>query len=80
MKLWHLDVKNYDNARWTWDCSYGYVVRAGSAAAARKLAASRAGDEKDEGYNPWLDPKQTTCKELKSSGKEEIIIQDFLSG
>lgn len=84
MKLWHLQVKDNrsTNSRWGWDCAYAFVIRAKSSAAARRLAASRAGDEKDResGHNPWLDPKATTCEVLTLNGEEELIIRDFLAG
>jgi len=71
-----------------YDKAFGFIVEAGSAQEARSLASKDAGceaeEEWDENYerlisenNPWLNPKQSTCKELKVSNKPMVIMRDF---
>ncbi len=66
-----------DMKRWTWDCAYGFVVRAENEEAARALAADEAGDE---GGDAWSDPKFTTCERLEDNGEAEVVIRDFCAG
>ncbi len=66
-----------DMKRWTWDCSYGFVVRAEDEESARALAAIEAGDE---GGDAWTDSKFTTCERLEHYGDAEVIIRDFCAG
>lgn len=61
-----------------YDKAFGFVVEANSPTEARKLASEEGGDE-NRNSKPWLDPSQSTCKELKPSGKSEVIIVDFAS-
>lgn len=80
MKLWLL--KPYTNSSvfddlWTWDCAFGFVVRAGTPKKARLLASKRHGDEES---GPWLNPKLVKCSQLKPSGKESVILMDFNAG
>lgn len=85
MILWLLrprDLSDNDNPWYPWyDKCFGYVIRAETEQAARKLAHENAGDENREGFlktkEPWLDKKYSTCVELVNDGKSEIIIQDF---
>ena len=74
MKLWMLKtVKDWEP--W-YDRAFGFVVRAPSANAARKLAAEKAGDE---GGQVWMDPKKTKCEELGSEGEPGVVLRDFAS-
>jgi len=57
-----------------YDMAWGFVIKAHSAKEARVLAQSEAGDEGD---NAWLDSEITTCKQLQSTGKVEIVLRDF---
>lgn len=49
----------------------GFVIRANSPEAARKMAAARA----YEHY--WTDTAQTSCEELEQDGPSGIVLQDF---
>lgn len=60
-----------------YDKTLGFVVRASSARAARRLAAAMAEYEFVDKANPWLDPLFTTCRLLTPHGKAEVVIQDF---
>jgi len=73
MHLWILTTKT----PLTYDCTYGFVVRAPSARAARKLASREAGDE---GASHWLKPQTTRCHKLSEEGKKEIIVNDYRAG
>lgn len=77
MQLWHLYKRDDTAGYFTWDCTFGFVVRAETEDAARALASSEAGDE---GAAAWLDTKQTTCEELTAYGEAEIILRDFHAG
>lgn len=57
-----------------YDKCFGAVVSASSPSEARKLVAEVSGDE---GEGAWLNPTQTTCRELKPSSKPTVIIRDF---
>lgn len=56
------------------DHAQGFVIRASSPRAARKIAAANKGDEEE---SVWLDPKYSTCSELKTEGKAEVILRDY---
>jgi hypothetical protein len=84
MKLWILkpidekkmmEQKGLIIKRWTWDCAWGFVVRAKDEQDARRKAADDAGDE---GCDAWLDAKLTSCMNLTNNGESGIIIRDFL--
>ena len=60
-----------------WDEAAGFVVRADSKKAARKIASSQCGNE---GPEAWMDAKQVSCRELKQEGELEMILRDFLHG
>jgi len=91
MKLWLLRPAKKlpeDNAWEPWyDKAFGFVVRAETEERARQIANKNGGQETGDimydiyrvGGNPWLDPKQSTCVELTVSGKEMMIIRDFMS-
>jgi len=89
-KLWLLEARlNLPAGDDPWepwyDKMFSVVVRAKSARGARVLAQ---GDCGSEAYNmflgvptcntttPWLDKKYSTCKVLKASGAEAVIIRD----
>ena len=98
--LWLLRPKDYKARAWSgewggtawapiWDCTYGFVVRAGSEEEARRMAAGHAGDEETKDYvdhkrviikSPWLDSAQSDCIPLASIGEDEVIIMDFKAG
>ncbi len=86
MKLWILrpidektilDASNPDSRRWSWDCAWGFVVRARDEQSARKHAADECGDE---GEGAWLDPGLTSCVPLAGKGAAGVVMKDFLSG
>lgn len=49
---------------------YMFIVRANTEKSARSIASKRANKRT---ASLWLDQKQTTCKELTTTGKEGII-------
>jgi len=61
------------------DQADGFVVRAWSAHLARRIAADSAGDE---GPAVWLDPKQSTCRNLTPAGRGwgGVVMRDFNNG
>jgi len=63
--------------RWTWDCAYGFVVRAESEESARKLAAIEAGDEERDA---WTNPALSTCEVLDPNGEADVVMRDFCTG
>jgi hypothetical protein len=75
MKLWILRPVNEDAAPWqAWfDCMFGFVVRAESESAARKLAAEHAADE---GLEAWISPETALCAELGADGIPGVIMLD----
>lgn len=86
MKLWILKpideksrvtTEGLSVKRWTWDCAWGFVVRALTEQAARRKAADESGDE---GRDAWLDTELTTCVELTNEGDPGVVMKDFLSG
>lgn len=92
MKLWLLrpneNLKTTENPWEPWyDKAFGFVVRAETEERARELANEDGGAETGEisnnvyraGGDPWLDPKFSTCMELKSVGVEGVVIVDFKS-
>ncbi len=62
---------------WTWDCAYGFVVRAKDEEEARSLASKMCGDE---GRETWLDAKMTSCQRLEARGQAEVVLRDFVAG
>ena len=61
---------------WPWDCSHGFVVRAGEEVEARRLASEKAGDE---GADKWLSGDWSSCDVLLAEWAPGIIIRDFWS-
>ena len=51
-----------------------FVVRAENSKKARNLASLYRGGE---GSGVWVDPNETSCKQLKADGVEEMIVQDY---
>ncbi len=95
MKLWILrpitdDAKAMYRGQtrkiWSWDCAYGFVVRAEDERSAREFVArSRDRDDwenttGDEGPEAWRDVTLTSCVELTGEGGPEIILRDFVAG
>jgi len=76
MKLWVLRPVNEETAPWMpwFDRMFGFVIRAKSESAARKLAAEQAGDE---GPEAWLSPESASCTELQTDGEATVIMQDY---
>ena len=79
-----------DNAWEPWyDKAFGFVIVANNEIEARKIANESGGDETGDrrclvyrtGGNPWLDPKQSKCIELKAENYKEgeMILRDFAS-
>ena len=66
-----------------YDIAWGFVVRAKSPKAARRLAAGRdtgnVGWQGNVEINRWLVPKFSSCSEVKAEGKEEIIVEERTS-
>lgn len=54
-----------------------FAVRADSEERARYLAGNEAADE---GKETWLDKNKSSCEEIKTEGKEEIITFSFNAG
>lgn len=93
MKLYLLEPVEYlhegDDPWDPWfDKVFGFVVRADTEENARRLANEQAGDEnRGEFMNqtiaqtktPWLEEKYSTCVEINSYGKEEVILRDLRS-
>ena len=81
MKLWLLRPIRERKKRNAWepwyDKAFGFVIRAETEQDARQLANDSGGDEVQNGHDPWLDRKQSTCVELLAKGKEENIIMDY---
>lgn len=64
--------------RWSWDCAYGFVVRAESEREARELASKECGDE---GPDSWTDSCFSSCEVISASdGDAEVLMTDFLAG
>jgi len=87
MKLWLLRPVTGDEEVGPWDPWYdkkfGFVVRAESEEAARRLADENAGIEAREindVTHPWLDKKYSICELLKPEGKPSIVMEDFRRG
>lgn len=55
------------------DVVSGFVIRAASAKAARRLASAEAGDE---GKDLWLDPKRSRVAELTADGPKMVILAE----
>lgn len=53
------------------------VVRANSPRTARAIASQVKGDE---GSDAWLDPKRTSCSELRADGPAAVVCRDFRAG
>ena len=93
MKLYELrpakSLKINDDPWNPWyDKCFGFVIRAENEIEARKMAHENAGDENNNMFlgakisdtnSPWIDPKYSTCEELKQDGESCIIIEDFRS-
>ena len=85
MKLWLLrphrpmSVIRTDGDAWDpwYNVIFGFVLRAETQAAARRLAHENAGDENRSELDPWLDPAQSTCEELTGDGPAEVILSDL---
>jgi len=87
MKLWILrpiiteeqERKKKHNWEPWYDKVFGFIIRANSSQEARELAQKKPGSECGAYYRKkvWLDPAITTCKELKQTGKTELIMYDF---
>jgi hypothetical protein len=86
MKLWILrpiddqtrvTINGREVPQWTWDCAYGFVVRATDEKEAREQAYHEAGDE---GGDVWLNEGLTSCKPLSTRGEAGVLLRDFLTG
>ncbi len=79
MQLWLIKAasKSIAKEELSWDCSFGFVVRAKSVSAARQIASIAAGIE---GSAFWLDATKSACTTLTAKGRPELILRDFLSG
>ena len=64
-----------------YDANDGFVVRAKSAKRARDLANLRVSDERHSlGDDIWLNPKKSSCRQIKKTGLEMIILRDYNAG
>lgn len=77
-------LKPIDPASGPWkpwyDKAFGFVVQAETSAEARKVADKHAGDEnfeRGQPEHPWLDPKLSTCRELRPDGEPGLVLRDF---
>lgn len=79
MKLWLLIPINGNEKPWIpwYDKAFGFVVRADTEFAARKIASEFSGDE---GKTAWLSESLSQCAELHSEGQEGLIIREFAAG
>ena len=73
MNLYLLRLKNTVN----FDVTCGVFVRAVDSRAARKLAATEAGDE---GPEAWLNSKFTSCRSVTQAGKPGVLLTDSRNG
>lgn len=83
MALWLLRPTESGKERLTWDCAYGFVVRADTAADARRAAQNRGGDEvrmygEEDPF--WLDHTTSTCELLEPEGEPGVVLRDFSNG
>lgn len=74
MKLWLLKKLDEEVG---WDEYAGFVIRAPTSDEARQIAnaetfCSQVGE--------FLDPRKTSCEELKAEGPTEVILSDFRAG
>ena len=88
MKLWLLRPVNNNDTPWVpwYDKAFGFVVRAETAQAARRIANEHAGCEALDRNNTWMNtleiwtnPALASCVELLTEGAEGLIIRDFAS-
>ena len=89
MKIWVLRPIPENSGAWEpwYDKAFGFVGSAPDKQTARKIANKNGGDEIGRinskvyrtGGDPWLDPEQSTCEELVTSDKAEVILRDFKS-
>jgi len=92
MKLWILrpvkkfadsfdwvPTKEFPHNPWgqTYDMMHGIIVCTNSSTTARKMASAQAEKEKTQELNPWLDKHYSTCKELKPSDKDVVVMIDY---
>lgn len=83
MRLWILRPveglpENDDPWEPWYDKAVGFVVRAETEAAARRLANAQAGDENSHAA-VWLDRAVSTCVELTPEGDEGVVLRDYMA-
>lgn len=61
---------------WTYDLTYGFVIRADTEDQARAMAEENA--EMKEGV--WLNPEHVSCTELLPDGEPGVVLRDYLAG
>ncbi len=77
-KTYAREEQQVEVKRWTWDCAYGFMVRAETEEEARSLASEQCGDE---GPESWTDTSLSTCDVVSAAdGEAEVLMQDFLAG
>lgn len=76
MKIFKLYCKEHQG----WDATHGYVVRSKDEASARQFCYDQTSNSDGTPKSVWLDPAQSTCELVKSSGKQEVILYDYLAG
>ena len=83
MRLWKLQPADAALTPWGFRAR-GFVVRAVSEEAARRVVVEHADDELigtgGEGAEAWLDPAFTACTPIPVDGPPEIIMRDFRPG
>jgi len=80
MKIWLLQpVEEYEDDIFTYDCAYGFVIRAESEEQARQIANANGGNESTDTdkkiSHPWLDPEYSYCEILTAKGKAGIVLK-----
>lgn len=56
------------------------VIRAANEVTARKLATRFGGWEVENNQRCWMDPLITSCKQLQSKGREQVVAMDMREG
>jgi len=75
-KLWILQPVDDGADPWLsfHNCMFEFVVRAMNEEEARTQAAKQAGDE---GPDAWFSSRLSSCVELKSDGRSEVVLAAY---
>lgn len=79
MKLYLLTLLQNDATKDIPHCNIarGFIIRAKSPSAARKIASENSGDEQ---YETWIYPFKSKCEVLNPNGEQELILRDYNAG